>query len=524
MALAQEQSERGAGARRALGGTQMGLGLLLVAAILVMVNYLGHRHYRRGDWTRRGIYSVSERTTEMVKALAQDVDITVFMGGQLQESDAKDSVFPELRELLTRISRLTTRAKVTYFDPDREPERAKQLIKQFGVTSDDVLRGGVVVVKAGERKKYIAAEELSEFGAGEGGPQDRRLKAFKGEQALLSAILTVTEGKQAQICTTVDHDEGDLESFDERRGYSAFGEALKRDNHQVKKLKELDRGVPQDCSLVMILGPQRPFAEGEIRSLDSYLGKGGKLMAFVGPTLDKDGKLTRLGLEPLLAKWGARLGDNVVVDQSAIFLFERNPFTWGTRDGYGDHPVAQRLRGRLVSFPFARSVTPESTETPNGKLTSKVVVRTSSEGYGETSFTSVVGDAELRYDPATDLKGPVPVVVGASTELRAGAGPAGAAAEETRVMVFGTPSIVQNYRLEAPPYRSPVDDDIDLVMAGLSWTLKSERLVAVGPKTPEHIKLILSDDQIRRIFTITVVLIPLTVLLLGGALWYGRRS
>src|SRR5262249_19305294 len=155
---------------------------------------------------------------------------------------------PDLRELLGRLGRLSSRLKVTFFDAEREPERNRVLIRQHGLTNDDVLRGGVVVVKSGESKKYLPADELSEYAMGEGGPRDRRLKAFKGEQAILSAILTVSQGEKAEICATSEHEEGDLDSFDGKSGYSAFHEALKRDNHQTRKLKDLDKGVPKTCS------------------------------------------------------------------------------------------------------------------------------------------------------------------------------------------------------------------------------------------------------------------------------------
>jgi len=94
-----------------------------------------------------------------------------------------------------------------------------------------------------------------------------------------------------------------------------------------------------------------------------------------GLAFTREAKLVRTGLEPLLARWGVKLGDNVIVDLKGLVRYEPNPFTWGTRDGYGDHAVARKMRGRLVSFPFSRSVTPEEKKAPNGqKITARTLV------------------------------------------------------------------------------------------------------------------------------------------------------
>ena len=55
------------------------LGVVLIAVLLAMVNWLGYRHYVRGDWTKAGIYSLSDKTLNIVKDLKDEVKITVFM-------------------------------------------------------------------------------------------------------------------------------------------------------------------------------------------------------------------------------------------------------------------------------------------------------------------------------------------------------------------------------------------------------------------------------------------------------------
>lgn len=57
----------------------LGVAVVLGLGILVLVNYLGARRYRRFDWTASGLYSLSEKSQKIAKDLKTPVAITVFM-------------------------------------------------------------------------------------------------------------------------------------------------------------------------------------------------------------------------------------------------------------------------------------------------------------------------------------------------------------------------------------------------------------------------------------------------------------
>ena len=56
-----------------------------------------------------------------------------------------------------------------------------------------------------------------------------------------------------------------------------------------------------------------------------------------------------LGIEPLLEKWGAKLGENIVVDFENVHPLE-GPTTWAA-DKYADHPAVKKLDGKLTFWP-----------------------------------------------------------------------------------------------------------------------------------------------------------------------------
>ena len=66
-------------------------GIVLAAALLVGLNYLSLRHWKRFDWTRTRIYSLSETTNKILDGLKKPVRVTVFMTPQRSRPDASIS-------------------------------------------------------------------------------------------------------------------------------------------------------------------------------------------------------------------------------------------------------------------------------------------------------------------------------------------------------------------------------------------------------------------------------------------------
>ena len=169
--------------------------IVLGVALAVGVNWIGSRHWWRGDWTSNKIYSISETTRKTVSALKDPVRITVFMrkGAPL---------YQPISEILNRYRALSPKIQVEFLDPERNPARAESLVREFGI------RQNTVVFQSGNRKKYVEEDKLADFdfaGAGMGGAPE--IKAFKGEEAFTSAILDVTGEGVAEVYFMWGHGE-----------------------------------------------------------------------------------------------------------------------------------------------------------------------------------------------------------------------------------------------------------------------------------------------------------------------------
>jgi ABC-type uncharacterized transport system involved in gliding motility auxiliary subunit len=397
--------------------------------------------------------------------------------------------------------RLSPHLHVEYVDVDREPERLKTVGKKYGVSGDDLV-DGVIVVASGDQSKFVTRNELADYdyaAAVEGRPPP--MKAWKGEQALDSALLAVTDERAPNVCFVTGHGEPAIDGFDPD-AYGDLAEELRRD-HQAPRAITLDRGVPADCDVAVIAGPDRPLPKPDAVELDRYLERGGRLFALIGPNFDP--KVTRfvdVGIEDMLDRWGASPRNDVVVDEPRL---RGSAVAFAVLEGYADHPITQRLMHHQTLWSNVREVR----ATPKTGVVARELVHTSDAGWGETNLGIFRAEAELRYDPAQDVKGPVSIAVAAERTEGTGKG--------ARLVVFGSSEIASNRVLLAGYNR-------DLVLSAIAWLEQRQSRIAIGPRPTEHLRLTLDDSQLSRVLALAVGALPLVVLLLGAGVFWVRRS
>jgi ABC-type uncharacterized transport system involved in gliding motility auxiliary subunit len=56
-----------------------------------------------------------------------------------------------------------------------------------------------------------------------------------------------------------------------------------------------------------------------------------------------------------------------------------------------------------------------------------------------------------------------------------------------------------------------------------NWLAQQENLIAIRPHDPEDRRITLTADQMRRIFYLTVLIVPGLILLAGVQTWWRRR-
>ncbi len=452
-------------------GVNVLVGSLAFLAALALVNYLSIRHHRRFDLTEQGVFSLSPQSTSVVKALQQDLNIQAFVEG---------GVNPELRDLFESYTYASNKVKYQMIDPDKQPE----LAEKFRISTYNTVR-----LEYGQESTTITQPT---------------------EETVTNAIIKVTRPTRKMICFIEGHGEPEIDEASTAQGQSdpramsSLKQALLNENYDVKKVLLASMpSVPDDCAAVIAVSTEKHYLDGEVKALQGYVDGGGRLLLLVAP---------REGAEfaPLLAAYGVRLGDDLVVDQ-LVRLFEGPSLGLSPLvNTYTPHEITRDFRQRTV-FPMTRSVHAET----DGKTGIQAIelVKTAPSSWAETDLDRIFNSSEAALDD-NDTKGPVPIAVVATADLKQ----MGRDKEGTvRLAVYGSVDFALNREVDGTYFNR------DLLMNTVGWLVGQSDLLSIRPRDIRASRVQFTAEQSTVIFYLTVLLIPQLLLIAGLAVWWRRE-
>jgi ABC-type uncharacterized transport system involved in gliding motility auxiliary subunit len=454
------------GERSTKYGTSTIIGSVIFFAILAALNFLAYRHNAHFDLTSDKVFSLSPQSAKVLQSLTQDLKLEAFVEGGSS---------PELDDLLKNYKE--TSGKITYrlVDPDREPE----LAERYGIKAYNTVR-----ISYGEASSQVTQPS---------------------EETLTNAIIKLTRSGSQTVCVLDGHGEPDIDDQEAARGYAQLKKALEDETYQVKKvlLPTLDK-VPDDCTVVLIAGPTRPFVATELPLLDQYIKRGGRMLVMVPPQHAPE-------LVSLLAPYGIAVGNDVVVDQ-VVRLFQGPALGLAPLvDTYdATHEITKALKGRSI-FPMVRSVTAASEGKAGVKATE--LVKTSTSSWAETDLDALFQRQEASLSD-TDRKGPVPIAVAAELDLKQLGVPDG---KDARIVVFGSSEFADNQHLEGTFFNR------DLFLNAVGWLVGQSDLLSIRPRALRASRVTFTEAEGQAIFYLSVLVMPELLLLIGLAVWWRRE-
>jgi ABC-type uncharacterized transport system len=506
----------GLGQKTAIG-TNVVLTTLLAGAIMIMLNWLAYRHAEwfwppnwfthktdyRFDWTRSAYYKLSDKTKSIVRGLTKPVEIRLV--AQIR-SDADMRMRNDVENLMKEYLQLSKKLEFSVIDADKDLLEVEKFLKSYGETS-----ANTVAVLCGDKKKFLSINDIMEFSGGGGNPfqpEPQRATAFKGEQAITSAILAVTEEKQRKVCFLTGHGEKDPDNFEEK-GYSTVGSKLKQDNMVVEKLKLAEKHkVPDDCDVLVIAGPMVRLSAEEVDLVGKFLENRGRLIVMIDP-------MTDTALEPLMEKWNVRLDNDLLLMRVSILGLREGIMSDMPVGDYGQHPIVNKIKNLDCVFPHCRSLDaieaggPEA--SPDKPKVTWLVKSPDKNCWGETDFKAL-DRREAKYDEATDKKSPLTMAVA----VERGGNVSGVDVGASRMVVVGTSNcLINKYVMEAA--------NSDFFLNAVNWLLQREEKIAISPKTPEEFKFALGPHFGWFSFAVFGG-IPGVVTIIGIAVWMSRRK
>jgi len=487
-------------------GANVGLAVLLFLAILVVAGLIAEKHPYRVDLTGKGTHTLSPQTLKILRSLDENVNLKAFYFEVDQEKT-------NTKDLLEAYQYASPKVKFEFIDPELRPA----VVRKY-----DVKSAGTVVLE-GYGKTHTVT--------------------LPTEESLTNALIKLTSSQEKKLYFLTGHGERDIDDI-ERIGYTQLRDALEKENYQVEKLDLMRmEAVPNDAKVVVIAAPEKPLLEPEIQSLDAYLRKGGRLLVMLRPFLDG-------GLTDMLASHGIALRKDIVVDTLSRAM--GGDYLVPIISTTGNSKIAENTRVSML-FPQTRSVL--KAEDPPEDSTIEEILITSPGSWGETDEEGLE-KGEVGYDEGTDVPGPFSVGLLATLRVPEEADAAGTIEEETlketeqeteqdrmapdvsdqprnsdaaseedktaetpaegKLIVYGNADFANNAMLAMLGNR-------DLALNTIGFLSEDQNLISIRTKKEEMQTLILTRNQSRLLFWVSLILVPGLVLLSGLATYRVRR-
>jgi gliding-associated putative ABC transporter substrate-binding component GldG len=292
-------------------GTNAFIMILIVFAILAMVNILIARAFFRIDLTDGKMYTISKSTKTVLGRLDDIIKVTAYFSKNLP---------PHLVNLSQQVKDILDEYQVyghgkvhTAFTDPKEDAKVEEKMPGIGIPevraqTVEKDKAQVVNVYLGIAVEYEDKKEVI--------PLVQNINTL--EYDLTSAIIKVSSKKAKTIGFLTGHDEYDIY---EDGDYSAVRDELQQAKYSVSKVDTTNgKKISDDVDTLIVAGPKKQVGERDKYEIDQFIMRGGRAVFLVDAIQMPRGMLygapLSTGLNDMLEHYGAKLGNNLVLDQS----------------------------------------------------------------------------------------------------------------------------------------------------------------------------------------------------------------
>ena len=471
--------------------------IVLVLFLAAMVNSIAFKHYARWDFSRDQKYALSDKTKRFLDTLKGKMRLTVF--------------FPPNTPITTDVQNLLTeyqyagkgKIDIEQIDPERNLSRAKELFDKYKVVTDEPL----LIVDYEGRNKTVKASEMADIdqggmAVGEG----PRVAAFKGEQAITSAIMDLVEGKKNTLGYVLGHKEPALGGASPISILKTF---IENENITFQELNLFDvEAIPAELKTILIVGPQYDFSDREMKLLRGFWDKQGRILLLLDPaakTSKLDGFLNELGVKKNNDRLMAFLRTGI--QEVALTRDVRAHFLGGS-------PITQRLADvEALFFGGTSSLTLEPDRVRAANVQIEPLIQAEKGYFAETDYNT---DDQGKLQADAQRSSNASITIGAAIE-KGGSADQRVKVDSSRLVVVSNATFVQDNAVTQD------QQALDFISGSVNWLLRREELIGIAPKVPKPLTFTLNEDALRNLRWIILVLMPLIPAVIGTVVWWQRR-
>jgi hypothetical protein len=482
------------GIRRFQIGINVLVQLIVTALIIWMINFFAYNHFKRWDFSRNQKYALSDQTKRLLKGLKKPVKVIVFF------SEASD-IFGDVDSLLKEYQYASRKKiEIETLNPYRNLTRAREVVNKYKLGPNE----NVLIADCEGRSKVVNASDMAEYDTSNAMMgQPPQLTGFKGEQALTSALLEITEAKQNKLYLLAGHGEPEITS----PNLSAFKTYIERQNIKFESLNLMNvEKLPDDAKAILIASPKYDFSERETKMLHDFWESKGRFFITLDPA----------SASPRLTAFLDELGIKRNNDRILATLTISQGLTGVVKDPAAEFadgsPITKKLKGVTTQFfggTQSLKLEPERVQAQNIRVQNLV---TAAKGFwGETDYEG--GETTGYFFDANKDHG-APLSIAASVEKGA-MSDAHVKVDSSRMVVVANAQCITNEGLTEP--------GLDFLLGSLNWLIDREELIGIAPKASKAFSLSLTDSQVGTIAMLSMAIIPGLAAVAGLAAWWRRR-
>ncbi len=464
--------------------------LVFIIAFLITLYLIAGNFPMRFDVTKDKVYSVSDQTIETLKLIQKPLRVIVFRS----QSDDPNSAAWRADLLLEEYATRNNNVKVEYVNPDQQPILARQYeMSEYGE---------IVFIYDGGKRSHVLSRDIINVNYGDSSEREQ----FVGEQMFTQAIYRLIEEKKYKVYFVTGHGEKQINDQGQF-GVSLLKNYLESENYDVDSINTLAmQAIPNDASLLVIVGPTSTYLEEEKALYSQYIANGGRILVLYDAAIDGN----QSNLHEWLYDYGFMFHEDFVIDVDSSIMIPVNIVPQ-----YNSHPIVEDMRKNNVpsSFIVARSITPVRSSY-NGTFSN--ILFTSKNSYGKIEPTFDISRA--KFTPGVDIPGPVSLAMVATYQNAGGT-------NDGMIAVFGDAHFALNGYVSIQSKSDiALVGNKDLILNTIAYMLGSEKNITIRPKEYETLPLNLTITQSNLIVLLVQLALPFIFAVVGVGIWYRRRK
>lgn len=351
------------------GGMATALTAVVVVVIVlvnIVANILSDRFPLNLDLTSDKLFTLTDESKEIVKAVDKDVEIVVFaeesdIKNPNQSSDALNDLLKQFYELTRQYDSLSGgKIKTTFVDIYGDPAAAAKY-EEYSPTYYDVMLfcGKNRHQKTNFNDMYTADSSMYQY---TGQISDYESKV---EQVMASSLAMVTSDVTPEVLLLTGHEE---DSYT----ISGLTSLLKVNNYALEtvEITGSEKWNPE-AVLAVIPAPTKDYSEEEIERLREWLDNDGKLGRQLMVIVNYSARCPNL-YQFLNVEYGLEVTDNIIQETSMNRVYQYNGYA--TFGDAASSDYTSDISGKRIMMPYSRQIlTNKSTDNQNSLFNTPLI-------------------------------------------------------------------------------------------------------------------------------------------------------